>query len=211
MNQALRETTQKRIERTLAALRKNQFEAEYIETPEALLARLSELMPQEGCSCSVGGSTTLAETGVLQYLKSGNFTYYDRYAPGVDTNEIFAQALGCDFYFTSANAITENGELYNVDSRGNRLAALIWGPKNVIVVAGYNKLVTDLDAARDRVRKVAAPANAVRLKRKTPCAATGHCQDCSSPQRICSQYLVTGWQTMPGRIRVIIMGDEYGY
>lgn len=210
LDKHLRETIQKHIDLTLDALRKNRFEAEYIETPELLLQRLDELMPQ-GCSCSVGGSVTLDETGVLDYLKSGRFEYYDRYHPQADQEEVFHQAMSCDVYLTSSNAITEEGELYNIDGHCNRLAALIWGPKKVIVVAGYNKIVTNLDAAADRMRSIAAPANARRLSKKTPCVAIGRCQDCSSPERICSQELISRWQRHPGRIHVIILGGEYGY
>ena len=201
---------QKYINLTLDALRKNRFEAEYIETPEQLLQRLDELMPT-GCSCSVGGSVTLQEAGVLDYLKSGRFTYYDRYDPAVEPEDVYHQAMSCDFYFTSSNAITQEGELYNIDGHGNRLAALIWGPKKVIIIAGYNKIVTDRHAAVDRMKMIAAPANALRLSKKTPCVATGYCHDCSSDDRICSQELFTGWQRHPGRIHVIILGGEYGY
>lgn len=210
MNQSLREVMQKHIDRTVDALRKNRYEAEYIETPAQLLKRLEDLMPQ-GSTCSVGGSITLEETGVLDFLNSGRFTYYDRYAPGADLEEVYHQAMGCDFYFTSSNAITQGGELYNIDGHGNRLAAMIWGPKKVIVIAGYNKIVTDLEAASGRMQTIAAPANATRLSKKTPCAATGHCQDCSSPDRICSQELISGWQRHPGRTHVIILGGAYGY
>lgn len=209
MDSYARQTLEKRIARTVEGLRKNRYEAEFIGK-EKLLGRLDELMP-EGCTCSVGGSVTLDETGVQEYLRGDRYTLYDRYAPGVDPAEVFHQAFDCDYYITSTNALTEDGLLYNIDGRGNRLAAMIYGPKHIIVIAGYNKIVTDLEAARDRMRTVAAPANALRLGKKTPCASTGVCQDCSSPDRICSQELITGWQMVPGRTRVIIVDGEYGY
>jgi len=210
MDKHLRETIQKHIDRTIEALRKNRFEAEYIETPEQLLQRLDQLMPA-GSTCSVGGSVTLSEAGVLDYLRSGRYTFYDRYDPAANPEEVYHQAMSCDFYFTSSNAITQEGELYNIDGHGNRLAALIWGPKKVIVITGYNKIVTDRQAAVDRMKTIAAPANAMRLSKKTPCAVTGYCHNCASDDRICSQELFTGWQRNPGRIHVIILGGEYGY
>ena len=201
---------EKQIMRTIKALQKNRFEAHYIPTWDDLLAKLGELMPK-GCSCSVGGSVTLDETGVLGYLKNGGFTYYDRYAPGADLDKVFHDALNCDVYFCGANAITMDGRLYNVDGRGNRVAAIVYGPKKVVVIAGYNKIVENLDDAIKRNRNMAAPANALRLDKKTPCAETGLCQDCSCPDRICSQELITGWQFYPGRICVLILGKEYGF
>ena len=125
--------------------------------------------------------------------------------------EIFRQAFTCDTYIMSSNAITENGELYNVDGNGNRIAALAFGPKSVIVIAGYNKLVPDLEAARQRVRDTAAPANAVRLDRKTPCKVLGACRDCRSDERLCSIYSVMAQQSKKGRIKVILVGEQLGY
>ena len=111
----------------------------------------------------------------------------------------------------SSNAITENGELYNVDGNGNRVAALVWGPKSVIVVAGYNKIVKDIDEAKTRVREIAAPSNAARLGCDTPCTKTGHCMDCSSSKRICATTVITGRQRVENRIKVILVGEELGY
>ena len=111
----------------------------------------------------------------------------------------------------SSNAITEKGELYNVDGNGNRVAALIWGPKNVIIVAGYNKIVKDIDESRARIEEIAAPANATRLGCDTPCTKTGHCMNCASPKRICATTVITGWQRVQNRIKVILVGEELGY
>ena len=124
---------------------------------------------------------------------------------------IFRQAFTCDTYLMSANAITENGELYNVDGNGNRVAALMFGPKSVIVIAGWNKIVPDLEAARQRVRQIAAPANTTRLNTQTPCKVLGSCQDCHSDSRICCDYTVLGQQRIKGRVKVILVGEELGY
>ena len=210
MDTSLSAVVQKRIEHTVEALRKNHFEAHYLPTKKELLAKISEMMPQ-GCSCSLGGSMTLKETGVQEFLGKGGFTFYDRDAPGANIDEVFLKAMTCDVYFTSSNAITMDGKLYNVDGKSNRIAAICFGPKKVIVVAGYNKIVSDLHAARERMRHIAAPANATRLFCKTPCATTGTCQDCRSPHRICCQELITSWQRDAERICVLIVGEQYGY
>ena len=211
MDNNLTVTIQKRIESVVEALRKNRFEAHYIPTKEDLLNKITELMPA-GCTCSSGGSITLEETGVKQYLeKGGDFTFYDRFAPGANVAEINSKALACDVYFSSTNAITLDGKLYNVDGWANRVAAICYGPEKVIIVAGYNKIVTDIPAAQQRMREISAPANALRLKRELPCAALGTCQDCKADKRMCCQELITGWQYTPGRICVLIVGGQYGY
>ncbi|MCL2856559.1 MAG: lactate utilization protein [Oscillospiraceae bacterium] len=211
MDNNLTKTIKKRIDFAVEALRKNRFEAHYIPTNEELLSRVSELIPP-GCTCSTGGSVTLTETGIRQYLESSsNFTYFDRFAPGIDLDEVNRKALTCDIYLSSTNAITLDGKLYNMDGRANRVAAICYGPKKLIIVAGYNKIVTDISAARLRNREICAPANALRLGYKVPCGAAGICQDCKADQRMCSQELITGWQSVPGRICVFILGEQYGY
>ena len=211
MDNNLSAVIQKRIGFAVEALRKNRFEAHYLPTKEELLSKVIELMPA-GCSCSMGGSVTLAESGVRQYLeKGGNFTYFDRNAPGANMDEVNHNALNCDVYFSSTNAITLDGKLYNMDGRANRVAAICYGPKKVVIVAGYNKIVTDIPAAQQRMREICAPANALRLGYKTPCGAAGICQDCKADQRMCSQELITGWQMNPGRICVLIIGEQCGY
>lgn len=210
MGEHLHKSMEKTALSAVKALKKNNIDAIYLENEAQLLPTLKEMMPV-GSSCSVGGSVTLMETGVLDFLKSGDYTYYDRYAPDANVNEVFANALGCDFYLTSTNALTLKGELFNIDGRGNRLAAICWGPKRVIMITGYNKIVTDLHTARERLDTIATPANAIRLNCKTPCATTGYCSDCSSPERLCCQELVTSFQRPGGRISVIILGGSYGF
>lgn len=121
------------------------------------------------------------------------------------------EAFFADTYLTSTNALTEEGELYNVDGNGNRVAAMLFGPKQVIVVAGYNKIVADMEAACRRIEKIAAPANVVRLGLSAPCAQTGECMHCHSEGRICCDYVRMGMQRTPGRIKVIIVGEPLGY
>ena len=154
---------------------------------------------------------TLFEAGVMELLRNGNYNFLDRYAEGADIQGIYEAAFTSDVYFMSSNAITENGELYNVDGNGNRVAALTWGPKSVIIVAGYNKIVKDLDEAAERVKDIAAPANATRLGCDTPCTKVGHCMNCASQRRICATTVICARQRVQNRIKVILVGEELGY
>ncbi len=204
-----------KMERTAEALRKNNIYCECVENCDEALDVISTLI-NEGDTVSVGGSMTLFEAGVIDMLRSGDYNFLDRYEEGLtqtEINDIFARAMTCDAYFTSSNAITEKGELYNVDGTGNRVAAMCWGPKSVIVVAGYNKVVKDIEAAKIRVAEIAAPANAVRLNMNSPCTEIGKCVNCNTDFRICATAVTIGHQ-MPkfkDRIKVILVGEELGY
>ncbi|MBQ8496100.1 MAG: lactate utilization protein [Clostridia bacterium] len=211
------------LEKTLDALRSHRMDAYYVETPEEAKTLALSLIP-EGSSCASGGSVTLAETGILDAIKNGNYNYIDRMIPGLtqeQREEAMRAAFSADFYLASANAITENGELYNVDGNSNRVAAMLYGAKNVIIVAGINKLVKDLDEAVFRVKTIAAPKNAKRLSCDTPCAKLGHCislkrnggmtDGCKTPARICANYTVMAYQRHVSRVKVIIVGKELGY
>ena len=201
------------MERTAEALRRNNYYAVCADNCDEAMEILENLM-DENSTVAVGGSMTLFETGIIDYLRSGRFEFYDRYEEGLtkeQINDVHRKAFFCDCYVTSTNAVTENGELLNIDGRGNRVAAMIYGPESVIVVAGYNKIVKDIDAAYSRVKEIAAPANAIRLNCKTPCAATGKCSDCKSDTRICSDIVIMGRQGQKDRIKVILVGEELGY
>ena len=156
---------------------------------------------------------SLFETWVIEHLRSGRCEFLDRYKEGLtadEIKEIYRKSFFCDAYFTSTNAITEEGELYNVDGNGNRVAAMLYGPDKVIVIAGVNKIVKDINEAIYRVENLAAPANAKRLNRKTPCTVTGKCMNCNSPERICREYTVIR-KPVPNRIFVLLLNEEYGY
>ncbi len=198
------------MERTAQALRDNNMYCECVDSAEEALDVIESLM-NEGDTVTVGGSVTLFETGAIDMLRDGRYNFLDRYAPGADIQGIYEAAFTSDVYLMSSNAITENGELYNMDGNGNRVAALIWGPKSVIVVAGYNKIVKNIDEAKARVEEIAAPANASRLGCETPCTKTGHCMNCSSAKRICATAVITGRQRVQNRIKVILIGEELGY
>lgn len=212
------------IEKTIEALRSNNMQAFYCETKEDALKKAGEFL-QEGDTVTHGGSVTLAQCGIPELLRSGSYNYLDRSVPGLSreqVQEIYRQAFSSDVYFTSANAITENGMLFNVDGNCNRVAAILYGPKSVVVVAGVNKIVKDLDEAFDRLRTIASPKNTQRLNCETYCAKTGKCismndpnsgmgDGCKSPQRICCGYVVSAFQRVKDRIKVIIVGEELGY
>jgi L-lactate utilization protein LutB len=203
----------KKIEKTLENLKRNNMQALYVDNKEQLIDKIKELI-DEGANVTCGGSMTLFETGIMEHLRSGRYHLHDRYKPELtleQVREIYISAFSSDAYICSSNAITEDGELYNVDGNSNRVAAMLYGPKSVIVIAGYNKIVKDIDEAVARVQSIAAPANAARLSCKTPCVETGHCTSCKSKDRICCNYVVMAQQRHKDRIKVIIVGEEFGY
>jgi len=167
-----------------------------------------------GCTISWGGSVTLEETGIIDSLKkSGSYIIYDRKdaITPEEKKEMYSRIVTSDYYFMSSNAITLDGELVNIDGNGNRVACLCNGPANVIIVAGMNKIVEDVKAGISRTRNIAAPPNAVRLGLDTPCAGSGRCGDCYSKDCICGQIVITRMSRVPGRIKVILVGEELGY
>lgn len=211
------------IEKTIEALKSNRMDVHYVRTAEEAKALALSMIP-EGSSCASGGSVTLAETGIIEALKNGNYNYIDRMIPDLtqeEKEEAMRAAFRADYYLASANAITEDGELYNVDGNSNRVAALLYGAKNVIIVAGTNKLVKNLDEAVLRVKTVAAPKNAARLSCNTPCAKLGHCislernggmtDGCKTPARICANFTVMAYQRHAQRVKVILVGESLGY
>lgn len=202
-----------RVRRTMESLEKNNMDASYVETEKEALEKINELIPTES-TVGIGGSMTLFEIGAIDYLRNGNYKLLDRYQEGLtpaELKDIFKQSLLSDVYLTSSNAITEAGELYNVDGNGNRVAAMLFGPDKVIVVVGTNKIVKDIDQAILRVREMAAPANNVRLSKTNPCTKVGYCADCKTEGRICNEYTVIKRQGARGRIHVIIVNKELGY
>ncbi|MCY6484726.1 lactate utilization protein [Clostridium aestuarii] len=204
---------EKRVERTIENLEKHNMNGYFVQNEKEALKKIEELM-NEGNTVSVGGSMTLFESGAIEFLRSDKYNFLDRYKKDLTKDQIkdiYRKSFSADVYLTSSNAITEDGELYNVDGTGNRVAAMVYGPDKVIVVVGVNKIVKDLDEAIMRNREIAAPANAKRLNRSTPCAKVGYCMDCTSKDRICNDYVVIRRQGSIGRIHVIIVNKELGY
>lgn len=204
---------EKKVERTIENLEKNNMNGYFVQNNEEALNKIQELL-NEGDTVSVGGSMTLFEIGALELLRNGKYNFLDRYEEGLtkeQIKDIYRKSFCADAYLSSSNAVTEEGELYNVDGNGNRVAAMIYGPDKVIIIIGINKIVKNLDEAIMRNREIAAPANAKRLNRATPCAKVGYCMDCTSKDRICSDYVVIRRQMQKERIHVIIVNEELGY
>lgn len=210
------------IKKVMANLEKNNMQPFFVETKEEVIPLIKSLV-NKGESISHGGSETLKEVGAIELFKSGDYDYIDRSGlEGEELRQSYIRAFGCDTYFTSSNAITENGELYNVDGNSNRVACIVFGPRQVIVVAGINKIVENIDEAVERIKKVSAPPNTQRLSCKTPCAVTGSCislnkenpficDGCESSQRICCNYVISAKQRHKNRIKVIIVNENLGY
>ncbi len=175
---------------------------------DAILASIPE-----GSSVSWGGSESIKESGLMEGIRNGNYQIIDRMSASSpeESRSLYAQAVLSDYYLMSSNAVTLQGELVNIDGTGNRVACLIHGPKNVILVVGMNKIVTDIAAGLERVRNFAAPPNAKRLNRQTPCNFTGHCNDCLSPDCMCSQIVITRRSGIKGRIKLYFVAEELGY
>lgn len=213
MDQNVEWSKQLKVERTIKNLKKNNMEAFFVNDKDEALELIKTLVNKNDV-VSVGGSMTLFETGVIELLRNGDYTFLDRYKEGLtkeEIKEVYRKTFSADVFFTSTNAITETGTLLNIDGTGNRVAAMIYGPDKVIVVVGINKVVNNEEEAINRLRTIAAPINAHRLNRKTPCATTGNCEDCNSPERICANYVSMKRQINPDRIKVIIIDNEFGY
>lgn len=177
---------------------------------------MTTLLPESGAKVvSFGGSMTVREAGLLEALKARpELTVMDTFDPGISFEammELRRQALLCDLFLCSANAMSREGELVLVDGFGNRTAAVQYGPRKVILLVGRNKICPTLDAACEYVKHTAAPANCVRLKKDTPCAKVGHCMDCNSPDRICSVWTVLQRCKPAGRIHVVLIDEEAGF
>lgn len=193
-------------------IEKRQMNGYYAKDKKEALSILLSLIP-EGSSIGYGGSVSLTEIGALEALSGENYNLIVREnaKTAVETEKAFKDILFSDFFLMSSNAITVDGELVNVDGRGNRVAFLAYGPKNVILVCGMNKISPDVDSAIKRIKTVAAPMNAVRLNRSTPCAVTGICGNCQSPDCICANTIITRRSHINGRIKVILVGEELGF
>lgn len=204
---------EKKILKTIDSMKKNNINGYIVTSKEELIKKVEEIVePKSKVSC--GGSMTLFESGIIDHLRSGRYEFLDRYKEGITQNElkdIYRQAFYCDAYFSSSNAITEDGQIYNVDGNGNRVAAMLFGPSKVIIIVGVNKIVSTLDDAIKRNRELSAPANAKRLNKVTPCTKVGYCMDCNSEERICNEYTVIKKQSDKDRMHVIFINENLGY
>lgn len=194
------------------ALNKRHFEAYYCSDRAAALEKILELIPQDHV-VSWGGAATVDELGVKEALRQRGQAVIDRDTAkdAQERQQMLKQALTCDTFLMGSNAISADGQLVNIDGTGNRVAALCFGPTQVVVVAGMNKVAGDLDGAMRRAREVAAPMNAQRFPLKTPCVANGLCGDCKGPDSICAQIVTTRLCKPAGRIKVVLVGEDLGF
>lgn len=223
MDNFKKETIKTKINQTMEALKANNMNAFYAET-SADAVEIAKSLLKDGDTISHGGSVTLKEAGFPALFNCGKYNYLDRSkaTSPEETMDIYRKAFSADVYFTSSNAVTLKGELYNVDGNSNRVAPMLFGPDKVVVVVGVNKLVNNIDDAVARVKEIAAPANCVRLERNTYCKVNGKCvtaddkngdfcAGCRSEERICCNYTVMSMQRNKGRVNVIIVNEELGY
>ena len=211
MIEAIKQKYEKSGPKVVEALKKRHFEAFYVSSKEEAVKKAMEIIPQ-GDSISWGGSFSIDEIGLKEELKKAGHKMIDRdlAKTAEERRKLMVEALCCDTFLMSSNAITEDGQLFNIDGVANRVAALCFGPKLVVIVAGMNKVVPNLDAAYHRVRGFSAPANAQRFEINTPCKITGECANCMSEDCICNQFVTTRLCKPAGRIKVILVGEDLG-
>ncbi len=212
LQNAREELQQVLVQEVLQSLIKNRFEALYASSREEARKKILAMIPT-GASVGYGGSLTLDELGIKDVLKKGNYQFIDRGRSETSAEELFKlrrESLLSDVFLCSTNALTKDGKLVNIDGIGNRLAALTFGPKKVIVVAGLNKVVDDVEEGLKRIRNSVAPLHARRRGWKVPCANTGYCMDCRSADRICGTITITEFQREKGRLTVILVGESLG-
>ncbi|MBR3401331.1 MAG: lactate utilization protein [Parasporobacterium sp.] len=164
----------------------------------------------EGSTVSMGGAMSAHEIGLVQALKEGNYSFIDR-DEYEDKRKAMLLAYDADVFLSSTNAMTEDGVLVNIDGNSNRVSAIAQGPRKVLFIVGMNKVCSDVDGAMKRARNVAAPTNAQRFGISTPCAKTGSCMNCKSPETICCQFLITRYSRHKDRIHVILVNDMLGF
>ena len=181
----------------------------YAEKKEEALSKALELIG-EGSSVTMGGCMSAHEIGLVDALKKGNYSFIDRDAYE-DKRAAMLAAYDADVFLSSANAMTEDGILINIDGNSNRVSAIAQGPKKVVFIVGMNKVCADVESAMKRARNTAAPINAQRFGLSTPCSKTGSCMNCKSPDTICCQILITRFSRHAGRIHVILVNDNLGF
>lgn len=196
-------------EKVIAGLKSRNMTGYYAETKEDALKQALSLIP-EGSTIGMGGCMSAIEIGLTDSLKSGNYHFIDRDRME-DKRAAMLQTYDADFFLTSANAMTEDGVMINVDGNSSRVSAIAQGPKKVICIVSMNKICPDPDSAMKRARGVAAPTNAQRFGLSTPCTKTGSCMNCKSPDTICCQILITRYSRHKDRIHVILVGEPVGY
>jgi len=212
MNQFHQWYGEMQAQRTVQALKKNNFEAQYFSKAAEALEALWRLIP-EGATVGVGGSVTLNQIGFYDAVQKRPVKLLNPFAQGLSPEEggkIRRAIFSADVFVGSSNAVTEDGKLYNIDATGNRVAPMIFGPKKVVLFCGINKIVKNIEEAHQRVKEWVAPMNVKRLGYKPPCGQTGQCADCSSPERICNAYVVLAKKPRLTDFSVFLIGEDLG-
>ena len=209
MNEIITKRNELLAQKTIKGLESRNMSGYYAADRAEALKIALELIP-EGSSVSMGGAMSAHEIGLVDALKAGNYNFIDReqYA---DKRQAMLDAYDADVFLASANAMTDDGILINIDGNSNRVSAIAQGPKKVVFIVGMNKVCGDVDGAMKRARNVAAPINAQRFGLDTPCTRTGACANCKSPDTICCQFLITRYSRHAGRIHVILVNDSLGF
>ncbi|MBU4311449.1 MAG: lactate utilization protein [Candidatus Omnitrophica bacterium] len=206
-----------RLEDLKESLEENNFEVFLVNSSsEAKEIVQKEILPKTGAkTVSWGGSLTFTETGLYDDIKNNPdlevLDVYDKNLSDEEKNELRREALLVDLFITGTNAVTETGNLVNLDMYGNRVAAIAFGPKYVVILVGRNKIVTDLEDAMFRIKNYAAPVNSMRLDKKTPCIKTSFCEECKSPDRICNTWTITEKSFPKGRIKIVLINEDLGF
>ena len=203
---------EKLAERTIAALKKNHFEAQYVPKASDALEALWKMIP-EGATVGVGGSLTLNQIGFQDAVQKRPVKFLNPFAKGLSPEEsgkVRREILTADFFVGSSNAVTEDGKLFNIDATGNRVAPMMFGPKKVVLICGVNKIVKNLAEAQTKVQEWTSPMNVKRLGYKPPCGQTGVCVDCSAPDRICNAYVVLAKKPRLTDYLILLVGEFLG-
>lgn len=209
MHEMIRKRNELLAQKVIKGLESRNMKAYYAATKGEALQKALELIP-EGSSIGMGGAMSAHEIGLVDAIKAGDYRFIDRDA-AEDKRKAMLDTYDADFFISSANAMTDDGILVNIDGNSNRVSAIAQGPKHVLFIISMNKVCPDLDSAMKRARNVAAPTNAQRFGLSTPCAKTGACMDCKSPDTICCQFLITRFSRHEGRIQVILVGENVGF
>lgn len=213
MNESLLEMYNAKLEVLSKRLEEKQFKVSIVDSSEELLGLVKNIIPNRAI-VALGGSKSIQECGLLDELSKMDIDLIDRYKQGIskeEAAELLRQGLLSDYFITSSNAVSMDGALYNIDGTGNRVAAMIFGPRNVLLICGLNKICNDEYEAISRVRNIAAPANAIRLNKDAPCTKLGYCVNCNSAQRICSSFVKIDRSHIKDRIHVIFVKEELGF
>lgn len=201
------------VKKVIENLEKNNMAGYFVESDKKLRELLSSLI-NENESIGCGDSVTLEETGIYDFLREGKYDFLDKYEKGLtseDRREIYLKNFRADTFISGTSAITLDGKIFNIDGNGSRVAPIIYGPRQVILVVGINKIVENVDMAIKRTRQIAAPLDAKRLNKNTPCTKLNKCIDCKSSDRICNDFVLITRQFVKNRIKVIIINKNLGY